>query len=496
MNLNNNNYTTSFTGTTKIYAISDSHQESRKTSAFLSKILDESKRNNNVLFLNCGDIFKGIYPKTMERNCYLKLKEANPDIEMVMTLGNNDFGFNKEGLDYLIDTVKTFSDKGIKTVCANIFDKDGNRPEWIKPYTIIERDGDRTFVTGFCINNINTAKYGIIPKKQEEVLDEICQDIKKEKPDNVIILNHDYMPVSKDIIEKCKNKGVDVDIIIGGHDHEFVQPDKKLNIYYPQSFCDSMYQMNITNNHGQKSVNNVKIVKNEGLEIKPEFENEINDYEEKTGLLKDIAPSTLNLTKLYSKPCSLGSFLADAMKDTANSDIAFFSTGFLMKPLLYKPDENITNYEFQKTMIADTPIRTVDLSVEDLKEVFQHSMKNNGYGSSNPKFLQCSNNIRIAGSDNPEQQRWDLKQIYINNEPLLDKNGEPKDKNKTYSCTIDSYIAEGGQGFTTLQKKEKHNTIINDEPIKINEVLKNALQTAPDKYQKGSDYPEFIIEEI
>lgn len=492
----NNNYLISFTGTTKIYAISDSHQETRKTSAFLSKILDESKRNKNVLFLNCGDIFKGIYPKAMERDCYLKLKEANPDIEMVMTLGNNDFGFNKDGLDYLIDTVKTFSNKGIKTVCANIFDKDGNRPEWLQPYTIIERDGDRTFVTGFCIDNINTAKYGIIPKKQEDVLDEICSAIKKEKPDNVVILNHDYMPVSQNIVKLCKEKGVDVDITIGGHDHEFVQPDKKLNIYYPQSFSDSMYKMNIINNHGKKSVENVEVVKNEGLRVKSEFNEELNDYEKKTGLLDDIVPYTLNLTKLYSEPCSLGSFLADEMKNTANSDIGFFSTGFLMNPMLYKPNENITNYSFQKTMIANTPIKTVELSTQELKDVFQYSMKANGYGSSNPKFLQCSNNIRLQGVDNPKKSQWDLKQIYINDEPLLDKDGNPLNPDKTYSCAIDSYIAEGGQGFTTLQQKEKQNVIINNEPIKINEVLLNALKAAPQRYEKGSDYPSFKIDEL
>ena len=492
----NNNCSTSFTGTTKIYAMSDSHQETRKTSAFLSKILDESRRNKNVLFLNCGDIFKGIYPKTMERDCYLKLKKANPDIEMVMTLGNNDFGFNKEGLDYLVDTVKTFSDNGIKTVCANIFDKNGNRPEWLEPYTIIERDGDRTFVTGFCIDNINTAKFGIVPKKQYEVLDEICDAIKKEKPDNVVILNHDYMPVSQNLAKACKDKGVDVDIIIGGHDHEFVQPDKRLNIYYPKSFSDSMYQMNIVNKKGKKSIRDIKEINSKGLDIKPEFEEELKIYEEETGLMDDIAPSTLNLKKLYSKPCSLGSFLADKMKETADTDIAFFSTGFLMKPMPYKQNHNISNYEFKKTITAETPVKTIELSTEDLKNTFQHSLKTNGYGSSNPRFLQCSNNIRLLGSDNPIEQRWDLKQIFINGEPLLDKDGKPIDPDRTFSCAIDSYIAEGGQGFSDIQQKNKQNVIINGAPVKINEVLMNGLKTAPQKYEQGSDYPSFIIEEV
>ena len=110
---------------------------------------------------------------------------------MVMTLGNNDFGFNKEGLEYLINTIKKFSEKGIKIVCGNLFKPDGTRPSWLKPYTIVERAKNRTFITGFCINNANVSRQGIIPKKQEDVLLEIKNAILKEKPDNVIFLNHD-----------------------------------------------------------------------------------------------------------------------------------------------------------------------------------------------------------------------------------------------------------------------------------------------------------------
>ena len=106
----------SFTGLTKIYAITDSHQETRKTRAFLSRILHETINDKNVLFLNCGDMFKGIYSKNLERDSYIKMKSAKPDIEMVTTIGNNDFGFNRESLDYLIDTIRNFTSKGIKTV--------------------------------------------------------------------------------------------------------------------------------------------------------------------------------------------------------------------------------------------------------------------------------------------------------------------------------------------------------------------------------------------
>ena len=96
MQVNSNYSSQSFNGLTKIYAMTDSHQESRRTSAFLSKILAEAKKDKNVLFLNCGDMFKGIYSQPLERDCYLAMKEAKPDTEMVFTIGNNDFGFLKE----------------------------------------------------------------------------------------------------------------------------------------------------------------------------------------------------------------------------------------------------------------------------------------------------------------------------------------------------------------------------------------------------------------
>lgn len=496
--MQNLNYTNknkiSFNGITKIYAISDSHQETRKTRAFLSTILKECKNDNNVLLLNCGDIFKGIYPKTLERDSYIKMKNAKPDLEMVMTLGNNDFGFNKESLDYLINTVKTFSKKGIQTVCANIFNVDGTRPKWLKPYTIIERDADKTFVTGFCIDNINTANYGIVPKKSNQVIGEILQAISKEHPDNVVILNHDYMPISRDIVRACEEKGIKVDVTIGGHDHDFVPPDTDLNIYYPEAFCESMYKLDLVNNNGQKEVKNVVMIKQSNMDVDKLFTTDLDEYEKTSGLLDNVAPYTLNLPKQYSKPCPLGSFLADEMIKVANSDIAFFSTGFLMKPMEYKPNSYITNYLFKKTMIADTPIKTVELDTRQLKEVFQNALKTNGYGNSNPRFLQCSNNLKIEGANNPNLGMWEVKQIYVNGKAILDADSNPLPGK--YKCAIDSYIANGGQGFSVIQNVKSDDVVINEAPVKINEVLMNGLKDAASKYPKGMQYPKFELVEF
>ena len=479
-----------FLGTTNIYAMSDTHQDTRKTSALLSQIIEEAPEN--TLVLNCGDMFKGIYPQDLERDVYLKMKEAQPNTKMVMTLGNNDFGFFKEHLDYLANTVRMFAANGIDTVCANIFDKSGKRPDWIKPYSIVEIDGDKTLVTGMCIDNINTAKFGIIPKKPSEVVDEISQAIKRENPDNVVLLNHDYKPASQKLVKEFAKKGVTIDLVIGGHDHEVVQPDTQLNIYHPQAFAESMYNIKLTNESGIKKVSEVKEIKNSNTPISEIFEDELTTYEDSAHLYKNIAKSTLNLPKKYSEPCALGSFLADEMIKVADADIGFFSTGFLMKPLLYKPNSYITNYIFQKTICAKNPIKTVNITAEQLKKVFTNAFNSYGYGMSNPKFLQCSNNITIIGKDIPEESRFEVKQILINDKPILDSNGNPL-SDKTFKCVIDEFIANGGQNNTVLQELEKTNVESDGEIVRIDQVLINALKQAEMEYPQGSEYPSFEI---
>lgn len=475
----------SFTGTTNIYALSDTHQDTRKTSSLLSQILNDKQENS--LVLNCGDIFKGVYSRDLERDVYLKLKEAKPDAEMIMTLGNNDFGFNQENLDYLVNTIKLFSEKGIQTVCSNVFELSGKRPQWLKPYSIVDIDGDRTFVTGMCIDNINTRKMGLIPKKSTEVVDEIVEAIKIEKPDNIILLNHDYKPSSQNLAKEFKNKGVNIDLIIGGHDHDCVPADTQLNIYHPQPFAKSMYKMKLINSKNNKELQDVQEIMGNHY-VSDLFEESLAEYEDAVKLNATIAKSTLDLPKRYSAPGALGSFLADEMVKIADADIGFVSTGFIMQPLHYKKNGNITNYDLMKTICAETPIHTVKLTAYELKNVFNNAFAKYGYNESNPKFLQCSNNVKITGKNNIEQNIFEVEQIYINDNPLFDKNGK---SDLIIKCAIDDYIANGGQGNTFLQNTPK--TLVN---IPINSILINGLKKAEYTYDVGTKYPAFEIIKI
>lgn len=92
---------------TNIYAITDSHQESRNLCKLLSGIYNYEKGlNNPFLVLDCGDLFKGIYDKDLSVNSYIKLKQLLPQAQIVITLGNNDFGFYQPDFEYLKSTIE------------------------------------------------------------------------------------------------------------------------------------------------------------------------------------------------------------------------------------------------------------------------------------------------------------------------------------------------------------------------------------------------------
>ena len=200
-----------FKGITSIRALTDSHQEARAESELLSKIANDAKKQNNILVLNCGDLFCGVYSRDLMADLYLKFKQLNPNVEIVIALGNNDPisskdkyapknpNDNRNSVDFYKDTIKEFQKNGISVVCANIKDKDtGKTPSWIKPYTIVERGGDRIFVTGFCIDRLPHKQLNIDVVSQKEAFTLLKEAIKREKADAIVVLNHDYSDTSRD----------------------------------------------------------------------------------------------------------------------------------------------------------------------------------------------------------------------------------------------------------------------------------------------------------
>ncbi|MBR1601407.1 MAG: 5'-nucleotidase C-terminal domain-containing protein [Alphaproteobacteria bacterium] len=481
-----------------IFALTDCHQEVRKLCCLFSGIIRRAPKNGkNTLICDCGDLFKGIYDRNLCVNSYLELRKQLPEAKIVVAVGNNDFGFNNEQFDFLVQTAKRFNQANIHLLCANVVEIDSEKyPKWVDPYILLEIGNKKILVTAFCFNLMKMQRYGLKMLDISETFINLQETIKHIAPDAFIILNHALLPSSLELCEIADKFGTSIDLLIGGHEHSILAPIPDKRIYYPQAFSRTMlkFSLNLNNHHSSLILDEEIESKKEAL--LPNFAPEIDKFEQKSGLTIPVAKSVLNLTRDYSNPCPLGTFVADLIKKAAKTQIAFISTGYMTHALRYEKDKILTMYNIERAYSAETMIQTAEIRADELKAIFNNALRiryTQRYG--NTRFLQCSQNVTIVCSkaDNNEAV---VKQIIINGEELFDINGKPKHSDETISCAFDPYIGSGELGFDVFRSLSKDTLMKDGQLIKVKDVFIQGIKEAEKKYKPGSSYPSFKISDI
>ncbi len=482
-----------------IFALTDSHQEARKLCCLFSGIVDMAPdKGKNTLICDSGDLFKGIYNRDLCVESYMMLRRQLPEAKIVLAVGNNDFGFNAEDLKFLQRTSRTFNQANIHLLCANLLDiKTQKCPDWVDPYILLEINHKKIMVMSFCFTQVNLRKHGLYLANIAETFLHYKETIKHIEPDALIILNHALMPDSLVLADTAAVAGVRIDLMIGGHEHAIVPPDVNRHIYYPQAYSRTMLMFKLSYHHGmQPELIFSGEISCRNCNILPTFETPLSVYEQSCGLNIPVAPSTLNLERQYANPSPIGTFITDQMRAAAHADIALLSTGFICHALRFEAGKMLTHYNIERAFSAETPLQTVILHPDELQAVFNNALRYRYIlGSGNSYFLQASQNIAVdcmKKSDNTGE----IKQIYINNEPLLDDDGQPLHPQDSYLCAIDPYIGAGEHGFDVLRSLDKETLLRNNQLIKIKDLFLKGIKDAVQKYSAGSSYPAYKLTDI
>ena len=178
----------------------------------------------NVLLLDAGDIFQG----TPYFNYYggeLEFKLMSMMNYDLATMGNHDFDNGIEGFYAQLPHAK------FDFVSANYDFKNTILNDIVKPYKVFKRDGIKIGIFG-----LGVELDGLVDKKlyKETVYNdpiEVAKDItktlkEKEKCDLVICLSHLGFKYKNEPNKVCDiilaQKTKDIDLIIGGHTHTFL----------------------------------------------------------------------------------------------------------------------------------------------------------------------------------------------------------------------------------------------------------------------------------
>lgn len=182
------------------------------------------REEENVLLLDAGDIFQG----TPYFNYYggeLEFKLMSMMQYDVATMGNHDFDNGIDGFYAQLPNAK------FDFVSANYDFKNTILDGIVKPYKIIKKDGIKIGIFGLGVE-LN----GLVDKKLYketqylnpiEIAEEMTQILKEqEKCDLVICLSHLGFKYTNDPEKVCDvllaQKTKNIDLIIGGHTHTFL----------------------------------------------------------------------------------------------------------------------------------------------------------------------------------------------------------------------------------------------------------------------------------
>ena len=190
-----------------------------------AKLIEEiRKENENVLLLDAGDIFQG----TPYFNYYggeLEYKLMGMMGYEIATIGNHDFDNGLEGMVSQLPNAK------FEFVSANYDFKNTIMAPFVKPYKIVKKDGIKIGVFGLGIRLeglVDKANYKeTVYNDPIEVATDMARILKIEnKCDLVICLSHigfQYKNDPKLVCDiKLAQKTKDIDLIIGGHTHTFL----------------------------------------------------------------------------------------------------------------------------------------------------------------------------------------------------------------------------------------------------------------------------------
>lgn len=182
------------------------------------------KEEKNVLLLDAGDIFQG----TPYFNYYggeLEFKIMSMMQYDLATMGNHDFDNGLEGFYTQLPHAK------FEFVSANYDFKNTILDSIVKPYKIFEKDGIKIGIFG-----LGVELEGLVDKQNYketiyhnpiEVAKDVTKKLKEEeKCDLIICLSHlgfnNKNEPEKPCDVKLAQETKDIDIIIGGHSHTFL----------------------------------------------------------------------------------------------------------------------------------------------------------------------------------------------------------------------------------------------------------------------------------
>ncbi|BAB03745.1 bifunctional UDP-sugar hydrolase/5'-nucleotidase [Halalkalibacterium halodurans] len=394
--------------------------------------------NSESLLLDLGDTFHGTN--------YVNFNEGEAAAEAMnlmgydaMVAGNHDFNFGYERLVQIAEETLAFpllSGNVLKTETGDTL---------FSTHQIVQIHNQKVALIGLTASdtpvkthpdNIKGLTFTDEVEAAQSLVDQIAPTV-----DHVFLLTHIGYGVDRQIAEQVEG----IDLILGGHSHTTLESPVKVNDTYITQAYEHGKAVGVTYvlfHQGEFASAYGQLIRDyPGLTADPEVENLLDTYKKEVeDALAEVigtVPERLVGAREFvrTQESNLGNLITDAMRDMTGADIAFTNGGGIRANIeagdVTKGDV-IAAFPFTNTVIA------LEITGEQLFQSLEHSVRL--APAENGGFLQVSG----------VQMTYD--QTKAPGERIIDLtvNGEPLDKNKTYTVATNDFLAAGGDGYSWL----------------------------------------------
>ncbi|USB35142.1 bifunctional 2',3'-cyclic-nucleotide 2'-phosphodiesterase/3'-nucleotidase [Paenibacillus sp. YPG26] len=487
----------------QILGINDFHGQLDTTSNFgegnvgradyLAAYLNKARATNpNTLLVHNGDSVGASAPvSSLERDKptmdFLNMMKFD-----VGTLGNHEFD---QGVPALLaqvnggpDPIKpeiVFDKANFDYINANALYKSPSATEdtyapIVKPYVIKEIGGEKVgfigVVTMATVTKVSpSALSGVKLVEQAPVVNAAVKELQAQGVHAIVVLAHDPASTKNEVttgeaVDLAKAVDPDVDVIFAGDNHAKVNTviNNKLIVQaysYGTAYADIDLEIDPKTHDIVKKQADVVDVKQEGVTPDPQVTKLVNDaLARHPELTKPVGTTTVAITRTnaYNAESALGNLIADAMRDTMDTDFAFMNPGGIRADL---PKGDITFSDLAKIQPFGNSLVKLQVTGAQIRTLLMQQWGKNADGTDNIKTLQISGLKYTADFRRPIEQRVTA---------LAKEDGTPIDDKALYTITVNNFMAAGGDNYKVLTegKDLTTGTTVNDLDAFYNYIVK------------------------
>ena len=295
------------------------------------------------------------------------LNEAGFD---AITIGNN------EGITMHHDELSSlYEEAKFEVIVANLFEKDGTRPTWLKPYTILTtKAGTKIGVIGATAPF--TPFYERLGWRIESPKEELIQIVHEihDKTDIIVFLSHLGIHEDELLAAECP----EIDVIFGAHTHHVLHEGKQIGhtlLTGAGKFGFYTGHVILEFNHKSRQIMKRSAVLYDSNDLDPaigeeQFEKQLVE-ESKQILSHPLFRNDNELKKEWFNDSLLSSLFGQSLLTYTNADCALFNAGIFLDDL---PNGDVTAFDIHRMLPHPINVCVVELTGAELKEAYIQSL--------------------------------------------------------------------------------------------------------------------------